>query len=523
MAQGDGKLGLGEILNSLSDTELRNTIDWHCLFAPDSVALVGASNIPAVCDIMWHLLASAKRKTYLVNPSVSEVLGIAAYGSVLDIPSSVDLAVIIASAPQVPVVLQECAKKGAKAAVIISGGFAEMGEQDSKLETELTKIAQQEGIRFIGPNSIGHADTSSQLSTLPWIGEITPGSVAFISQSGSYAYRIICNGISSGIGFSKLISTGNEADLHLEDYLEYLAQDENTEVIIAYIEELREGRRFFQLAKETTVSKPIIVIKAGGAKESARVVRSCELLASSDAVYTAAFRQAGVIRVDDDDELCDVVTALLNQPLPRGNRIGILTNGGGPGVMAVEACRREGLEIAPLASSTMEKLDACLPPRWSHGNPIDTAGVSLADSPAIFSSLGVLMEDDNIDAILLQVPVVLDTEGLSNIFNAGEIEAFKETEERSLSLLRQWIKEYGKPVVLVNQALEFATGRETTSFLHKEGIPFYPNLRRAVRVLRHLAWYRGYLDIASHCLGQVRFASNRLAPPVERPEVGADP
>ena len=502
----------GEILDSLSDTELSNTIDWRCLFAPDSVALVETSNIPEVCDIMRHLLASPKRKIYLVNPSASEVLGIAAYGSVLDIPSSVDLAVIAVPTSQSPTVLQQCVQKGVKATVIISGGLIETDEQDWELETKLVKIARQGRMRFIGPNSVGHADTSFQLSTLPWIGEITPGPVAFISQSGSYAYRIICNGISSGIGFSKLISTGNEADLHLEDCLEYLAQDENTKVIIAYIEELREGRRFLQLAKETTVSKPIIVIKAGGSKESAKVVRSCtEVLASSDAVYTAAFRQAGVIRVDDDDELCDVVTALLNQPLPRSNRIGILTNGGGPGVVAAEACEREGLEIAPLTSSTMEKLDAYLPPRWSHGNPIDTAGMSLADSPAIFSSLGVLMEDDNIDAILLQVPVALGTKGLSNIFDAGEIVAFKETEERSLSLLRQWVNEYGKPVVLVNQALEFATDPETSFSLRRKGIPFYPNPRRAARVLRHLAWYRGYLDIASHCPEQVGFASNRRA------------
>lgn len=445
---------------------------------------------------MRHLLASAKRrKIYPVNPTASEVLGIAAYDSVVDVPGSVDLAVIAVPALQVPKVMRECVQKGVKAAVVISGGFAEMGEQGRKLETELVQVARQGGIRFIGPNSMGHADTSSQLSTLAWTGKITPGPVALLSQSGNYGHRIIQNGVSSGIGFSKFVSTGNEVDLHLEDYLEYLAQDESTKIITAYIEGLREGRRFFQLAKETTVRKPIIVIKAGGTKESAQAVRShTGTLAGSDAVYAAAFRQAGVLRVDDDDELCDVVTALLYQPLPRNNRIGILTIGGGLGVVAAEACEREGLEIAPLASSTLERLDAYLPPRWSHRNPVDMAGIGMDKSPATFSSLWTLMEDRNIDAILLQAPVALDTKRLSSMFSAEETRAFREVEERNLSMVRQRIKEYGKPVFMVRPALEFATDPEASSAFRREGIPVYPNPRRAARVLHHLTWYRDYLD-----------------------------
>ncbi len=447
---------------------------------------------------MRHLLASAKRrKIYPVNPTASEVLGIAAYDSVVDVPGSVDLAVIAVPALQVPEVMRECVQKGVKAAVVISGGFAEMGEQGGKLETELVKVARQGGIRFIGPNSMGHADTSSQLSTLAWTEEITPGPVALLSQSGNYGHRIIHSGVSSGIGFSKFVSTGNEVDLHLEDYLEYLAQDESTKIITAYIEGLREGRRFFQLAKETTVRKPIIVIKAGGTKESAKAVRShTGTLAGSDAVYAAAFRQAGVLRVDDDDELCDVVTALLYQPLPRNNRIGILTIGGGLGVVAAEACEREGLEIAPLASSTLERLDAYLPPRWSHRNPVDMAGIGMDKSSATFSSLWALMEDKNIDAILLQAPVALGTKRLSNMFSAEETRAFREVEERNLSMVRQRIKEYGKPVFMVRPALEFATDPEASSAFRREGIPVYPNPRRAARVLHHLAWYRDYLDAA---------------------------
>jgi len=486
-----------EILDSLSDTRRSKYNHWRYLFAPASVAVVGASNVPGSWGygIMQHLLASAKRKIYPVNPTVSEVLGIAAYGSVVDIPGSIDLAVIAVSAPQVPKVLGECVQKGVKASVIVSGGFAETGDQGGKLEADLVRVARQGGLRFIGPNSMGHADTSSQLCTLAWIGEMTPGPVALISQSGNMGHRIIHNGMSSGIGFSKFISTGNEADLHLEDYLEYLAQDENTKIITAYIEGLREGRRFFQLAKETTVKKPIIVLKAGGTKESARAVRShTTTLAGSEAVYAAAFRQAGVIRADDDDELCDVVSALLNQPLPRGNRIGILTIGGGLGVVAAEACEREGLQIAPLAPSTVQKLDACLPPRWSHANPVDMAGISMAESPIIFSSLWALMAEENIDAILLQAPVGLGTERLSRMFNDAEIRAFRQAEESNLSLLRKRVREYGKPVFMVTPAVEFATDPEVAPLFRRQGIPVYPNPHRAARVVNHLAWYRRYLN-----------------------------
>jgi acyl-CoA synthetase (NDP forming) len=444
---------------------------------------------------MQHLLASAKRKIYPVNLTAPKVLGIKAYGSLVDIPGSIDLAVIAVSAPQVPKVLGECVQKGVKASVIVSGGFAETDDQGSKLEAEVVKVARQGGLRFIGPNSMGHADTSSQLSTLAWTGKITPGPVALISQSGNMGHRILHNGVSSGIGFSKFISTGNEADLHLEDYLEYLAQDENTGIITAYIEGLREGRRFFQLAKETTVKKPIIVLKAGGTKESARAVRShTATLAGSEAVYAAAFRQAGVIRADDDDELCDVVSALLNQPLPRGNRVGILTIGGGMGVVAAEACEREGLEIAMLAPSTVERLDTCLPPRWSHGNPVDMAGISMAEYPATFFCLWALMEDKNIDAILLQAQLGLNTKRLSKMFSPAEIRAFREAEESNLSLLSQRVREYGKPVFLVKPAVEFAADPEIASFFRRQGIPVYPNPRRAARVVHHLAWYRRYLD-----------------------------
>jgi acyl-CoA synthetase (NDP forming) len=183
-----------------------------------------------------------------------------------------------------------------------------------------------------------------------------------------------------GVGCSKYVSTGNEADLILDDYIEFLAQDDNTKLIVAYIEGLRDGRRFFRLAKEITRQKPIVVVKIGGTEESARAVMShTGALAGSDAVHTAAFRQCGVIRAEDDDELCDVVYALLNSPLPLNNRIGILTIGGGQGALAAEICEREGLAVGKLEPATVEKLDKILPARWPRRNPVDMAGPTAAD------------------------------------------------------------------------------------------------------------------------------------------------
>jgi len=472
---------------------------WQCLFAPDSVAVIGATNVPGTWGfgIMQHLLdsESVSRSIYPVNPTLSEVLGIATYDSVVDVPGPIDLAVIAVPASQVSHVLQECVQKGVRSAVIISAGFAEMGGRGCELENELVGIARQGDIRFIGPNCMGYADTSSRLCVLAWAEKIPAGPVGVISQSGNYGELIMHTGVTSGIGFSKFISTGNEADLHLEDYLEYLVQDQDTKIITAYIEGLRDARRFFQLAKGTTTKKPMIVIKAGGTKGSAKAARAhTGALVGSDVVYDVAFRQAGVIRVHDNDELCDVLVALLDQPLPRNNRIGILAIGGGLGVVAAEACEQEGLKMAPLSLSTIEKLDNYLPSRWSRGNPVDTAGMIAAKRHLLFASLFALIEDENVDAILLIIPMVFNSERLSAFLGlkGEETNAFKEIQKENLIAVKKWAKEYGKPIFVV----PLFRDEEAFSFLAREGIPAYHNPRRAARVLRHLTWYSHYLDSA---------------------------
>jgi acyl-CoA synthetase (NDP forming) len=217
-------------------------------------------------------------------------------------------------------------------------------------------------------------------------------------------------------------------------------------------------------------------------------------LAGSDAVYTAALRQAGAIKVADDEELCDVISALLYQPLPRGNRIGVLTVGGGLGVVAAEACEREGLEVARLGTSTIRKLNASLPSRWSHRNPVDIGGIHMTESSLIFSAFRALIEDRAVDAVLLQVPLVFSTRRLSRVFNTEELRAFKETEETEFNMLSERVKKHGKPVYVVKVSPEFFTEPETISPLRRAVIPVYASPQRATRVLRRLLWYRQYLD-----------------------------
>jgi acyl-CoA synthetase (NDP forming) len=416
-------------------------------------------------------------------------MGQPAFKTVLDIPDPVDLAIIVVRANIVPQVMEDCVRKGVRAAVIISAGFSETDSDGAALEREVVRIARTGGIRLVGPNCVGHADLYTRASALGVVGRTRPGPLAILGQSGTLSSSIIGSAAMLGIGLSKFVSTGNEADLHMEDYLEYLAGDEKTRVIAAYIEGLREARRFFEIAKRTTKKKPIVVIKTGSTSGATKAARShTGALAGSDAIYSAAFRQCGVIRVSDEEELADVALALLNSPLPRNNRVGILTIGGGFGVMATEACEKEGLVMSTLGQRTLSRLDEVLPPRWSHGNPVDMVGVkSLGEFPTILSCLEALIEDPNTDSIL----------GLVAIRNyAGEqFKAVADETEKRISDLARRASNAGKPFFLARRAMgPQAANGEWPSTESTERIPEYGSAKRAARVLGHLIRRRQYLE-----------------------------
>jgi len=481
------------------------------LFDAHSVAVIGASNSFGTWGfgVMNTLLNSGERKIWPVTKKASEVCGLKAYSNIAEVPQAVDLAVIAIPSGEVPKVMEECVDKGVKAALIISAGLAELGEEGRGVEEEILRIARSGGLRFIGPNSMGHMDNYSQFSTLAWMKEIREGPIGFISQSGTYGQRVVRTGLASGLGFSKFISSGNEADLHLEDYLEYLAQDKQTKIIALYVEGLREGRRFFQLAKEITQRKPIVAMKSGRTTGSAKAARShVAALAGSDTSYEAMFKQSGVIRVENDDELFDVAMALLHLPLPQGRRVGILTEGGGIGVVAAEACERVGLEIPSFSSLTWDRLNALLPPRWSHGNPADMTDVITAGELVTFPCLWAIMEDENVDAAMViggigatvyfrrfyspENPTSSLKEKLEPL-----IESLEDQERRNSAIINGQINKYQKPVVITKLFPEVMVEPEIFNLLREKGVPIYPNPQRAAKVLAHLAWYGEYLNASA--------------------------
>lgn len=478
-----------------------NLDHFESIFNPGSVAVIGASNTAGKWgfNIFNRVLASgAGRKVYPVNKGAKDVIGVKAFSSIVDIPGPVDLAVVTVPPQHVPAAIHECIQKQVKVAEVITAGFGEAGAEGRKAELEVVETAAQNGMRVVGPNSMGHLSTHSNFYTTPWITGVNKGHIGLISQSGNFGINVIRKGIGMGLGFSKFISSGNEADLVFEDYLECLAYDDDTRVIIAYVEGLRQGRRFFKLAREITKTKPIVILKVGRTQSGSKAVLShTAALSGEDRIYDAAFKQTGIIRVHEVDELLATAGALLRQPIPKGKKVGILTGGGGPGVIATDACESLGLQMAALSGSTIEKLDAILPPRWPRSNPVDMVGETNLTYPCLMT----LIEDENVDAVFsLAVgfadairTIVMDYVN-SDMYD--NVEHFiRREEDREMQQLKQLIKrmdELQKPVFLFPPPgiEEFGT----IKFLQKNEVFTYPSMERAARVLAHLANYGEYLS-----------------------------
>jgi len=477
----------------------KNDDFWRCLFNANSIAVIGAKaamgtwGYDAIKAATDAVKANPKRKAYPVNPNETEIMGLKVYKNVADIPAPVEMAIIVVPAGAVPQVFRDCAAKGVKSAVVISAGFGEVDNNGAKLQDEINQIAREGGIRFIGPNCTGHADFHTRVGSIGFADMIPTGNMALLSQSGTLGLSIMQIAAARGIGFSKFVSTGNEADLRLEDYLEYLANDDNTHVISLYIEGLREGRRFFNLAKEITRKKPIIAVKSGTTSGAAKAARShTGALSGSDTIYTAAFKQSGVIRVQDEEEMCDAAICYSLLPLPRGNRVAILTIGGGFGVMTAEDCEKEGLEIAELQPQTIKKMQAIMPSRWVPGNPVDLVGIRTGGKDNTGERcLQFLLEDKNVDAIISLLPPMMLPPATVNAMKPEQLKAMLKEVESSQAKLYKQLKEYEKPLVYIRRwSPPTAKGVDTTP---KMMIPEYSHPRRAARVFRYLAAYRKYL------------------------------
>jgi len=481
------------------------------LFNPETVAVVGASNALDKwgAGIFSRVLVSPTvKRAYPVNKTSAEVQGVKAYPSVRDLPESVDFVAIVIPYPDVPEVVRDCVAMGVKVGLIITAGLGETGEEGARLEKEVYETAQQGGMRLVGPNCMGHFNTTNGFSTLRMPIPVPKGDVGVISQSGGFAMNILMAGIEAGSGFSKFVSVGNEVDLHFEDFLAYLANDDDTKVITGYIEGLRKGREFFNIASELTRRKPIVVVKVGRTDVGARAARShTSAIAGADEIYDAMFRQSGVIRVDEVGELFDVASALLHQPLPRSNRVGILTGGGGFGCVTSDACARLGLDVAPLSPYTIEKLNQILPDRWPHANPVDT----VATGPVTYPCIWPLLEDENLDSLLIiggigpmpmRAMASMSMASLQQADNAPDFieraermfQAYQDEEMQNLDKLFEYMDKYKKPVLIFGMNPTMLQESPIYSKLREKGLMIYPSPERAAKTLAHLVQYSKYLN-----------------------------
>ncbi|MFN3927251.1 MAG: bifunctional acetate--CoA ligase family protein/GNAT family N-acetyltransferase [Pseudanabaenaceae cyanobacterium] len=380
----------------------RTRYPLDAIFHPQTVAVIGATERLGSVGrtLLWNLISTPFGGTvFPINPKRPSVLGIKAYPSIQAVPDRVDLAVIATPAPTVPGVIAECAQAGVKGAVIISAGFREIGAEGVALEQQILANAGQ--MRIIGPNCLGVMNPIVGLNATFASTIARPGSVGFISQSGALCTSILDLSFQENIGFSAFISIGAMLDVSWGDLIYYLGDDPHTKSIVIYMESIGNARAFLSAAREVALTKPIIVLKAGRTEIAAQAATShTGALAGSDEVLSAAFRRCGVLRVENISDLFDMAEVLSKQPkLPQGNRLTIVTNAGGPGVIATDAFIQAGGKLAELAPETKQKLDQILPAHWSHGNPVDILGDADADRYA--KTLEITASDPNSDAILV--------------------------------------------------------------------------------------------------------------------------
>ncbi|MDZ7807274.1 MAG: acetate--CoA ligase family protein [Gracilimonas sp.] len=376
-------------------------------FAPKGVAVIGASQDAHKLGhgVLRNLIQYRyKGGIYPVNRKAYEILDMTCYPSVGEVPDPVDLAIIVVPAKAVADALSECGERGIGHAVIVTGGFSETGSEGKELEDELLKIADSHEMRIIGPNCIGTIDTHTPVNTTFVVGMPEPGEIGFISHSGAMVAAIIDWASGSGIGFSRIVSLGNQIDVNETDMMRTIADDPNTKVITGYIEGVADGMKFLEQAKQTAKEKPFLMLKGGKGKSGAKAVAShTGALAGSTEAFRTAFRHSGIQEAETIEEMFEWARAMAWQPLPKGNRVAVLTNAGGPAILAVDALEKYGLQIASLSEDTKAFLKKRLPKAASINNPVD---VLAGSGPGTYTlALEALLSDDNIDAVVvIQAP-----------------------------------------------------------------------------------------------------------------------
>ncbi len=407
------------------------------IFAPKTVAVIGATDRPNSVGrtILWNLISNPFGGTvFPVNHKRDNVLGIKAYADIIAVPAPVDLAVIATPAPTVPKVIRQCAAAGVKGAIILSAGFKEIGPVGIELEQEILAEARLHQMRIVGPNCLGIMSPHNGFNATFANAIALPGNVGFISQSGALCTSILDWSFRENVGFSAFVSIGSMLDVDWGDLIYHLGDDPYTTSIAIYMESIGNAQSFLSAAREVALSKPIIVIKGGRTSAAAQAAAShTGTLAGSDDVLDAAFRRCGVLRVDTIEDLFNMTELLAKQPRPKGKRLTILTNAGGPGVLATDALIREGGQLAQLSAETISKLNEVLPTHWSHSNPIDILGDATAERYT--QALKIAAADENSDGLL----VILTPQAMTDATKiASQLQATAK-ELKGKPLLASWM------------------------------------------------------------------------------------
>ncbi len=443
---------------------MKNTLD--SFFQPKTIAVVGASKNSTKIGhaaLKNLLISNYECDIYPINPKEEFILGLQCYKNLNDVPKPLDLVLISVPAPIVPQIMRDCIKKQVKNAIIISSGFSEIGNH--KLEKEIHEIIKNENIRVLGPNTMGYKNASDGLDSSFVFGVPRKGNVALISQSGALGIGMIYLANNEFMGVSKIIGVGNKLDIDDDDLIDYFSTDPETKVIGLYIEGIKDGRAFMSSIK--ACRKPILVVKAGRSAAGARATAShTGSMAGSDRIYSAAITQAGGIRCRDIVELFDMARALAGQPPANGNRIGIITNGGGLGIMLTDACEENGLKVPKLSDETFQKIDKIVPDLVQPNNPIDL--VADAGFYRYEKSTQALLEDPNIDGLI--VASVHGGYARPQEFTGAILKMVRE---------QRLHEEYKKPILAT-----WVGGKEFEDLvldLKAAGVPIYPSSWRTAR------------------------------------------
>jgi acyl-CoA synthetase (NDP forming) len=481
--------------------------DLGKIFNPQSIAMVGASNMPSKWGsfLLVNLMAGGYplENVYPINPKEKEIHGLPAYPSLSALPQKPDLVIVTTPAQTVGGILEECAQFGIKHVVVISSSFSEVGEEGARLQRELIDIGRKHGLIVVGPNTMGIVNTRQKIFAVGAPVQLHPGNISFVSQSGNVGANMLGWTMNQGIGFGKFVGSGNEALLAAADYIDYFGEDKETELILAYLEGVDNGRDFIEVVSRISLKKPVVVLKSGRTEAGGKAAMShTGSLAGSDYIYDAAFRQSGAIRADTSQDMLDLAKSFERLPLPAGDRLGIMTIGGGWGVLATDATAQAGLKLADLDENVIKVCDELLPSFWSRGNPVDMVGnIYMETHLAILEAMAA---SPNIDAM-----VVLGSLGTGTIIGLNVLVSqslimemsedalksfFMELKGRNLRLLsksKELMTAYKKPIVFVE--MQFI-GEENLRDLEAGENVIFTAPEKAAGILARMLGYRRYLE-----------------------------